>query len=238
MAVTMSLLIHAGLAIGLVLLAMARADRAAEARWQEGDSAQIQPVTVRPPSPESSGQGPQPVPEAQPDPQMDDVPELTAFSTSRPSAAYVTNSPPLPSVLAYDPQPIEPAELFRPDQQRPPDLPDVLAMSSTLPSTAAEFAPPWVSVAGIHRRAEPENRVHPVYPQPAIRRGLEGLVVIEADISAEGVVSAVRVVESSGHDLLDHAAADAVGSATFRPAIRGGLPAAASVRIPIRFQLR
>jgi protein TonB len=63
-------------------------------------------------------------------------------------------------------------------------------------------------------------------------------VVVEADVSAAGKVTAATVVASSGHARLDRAALVAVREAAFAPATRGGEPVADTVRVPIHFRLR
>lgn len=44
------------------------------------------------------------------------------------------------------------------------------------------------------------------YPREALRRGVEGRVVVEADIGRDGQVKGARLLESSGSALLDQAA--------------------------------
>jgi protein TonB len=78
----------------------------------------------------------------------------------------------------------------------------------------------------------------PPYPESARRRGVEGLVVLEVRVSAAGAPDSVQVSRSSGHDLLDRAAADAVRRWRFTAARRAGVAVAATVEVPIRFSLR
>jgi TonB family protein len=49
----------------------------------------------------------------------------------------------------------------------------------------------------------------PAYPEEALLRGLEGTVKLELDLGTEGQTIAVRVMESSGHSILDRAAKSA-----------------------------
>jgi periplasmic protein TonB len=79
---------------------------------------------------------------------------------------------------------------------------------------------------------------HPAYPDAARDAGIQGTVVLEADVDEDGAVTAVRVAIPSGSDLLDRAAAEAVRRWRFAPATCGGAPVATTVRIPpIRFRL-
>jgi protein TonB len=75
------------------------------------------------------------------------------------------------------------------------------------------------------------------YPSSARLLGEEGLVKVETDINANGVVTACRVAVSSGFGSLDNAALDAVQRARFLPAMKNGRPVASKILVPIRFQL-
>jgi len=77
----------------------------------------------------------------------------------------------------------------------------------------------------------------PVYPRIARMRGYEGLVVLEVAVSADGSCTGVEVIESSGYDILDQAAVDAVGKWEFKPALANGAAVSGKVRVPIRFKL-
>jgi protein TonB len=85
--------------------------------------------------------------------------------------------------------------------------------------------------------AVPTHNSAPDYPESARRRGLEGRAVIEVTVSAEGVPTAVRIAESSGHRTLDEAAAEAVWKWRFAPARRGDRPIESTQTIPFRFRL-
>jgi TonB family protein len=50
----------------------------------------------------------------------------------------------------------------------------------------------------------------PAYPKRAERRGIEGTVKLVFDVDRDGNISNIRVASSSGHDILDRAATDAV----------------------------
>lgn len=77
----------------------------------------------------------------------------------------------------------------------------------------------------------------PVYPKDALDRSLEGQVTVEAEIAPDGSVSSVSVAESSGHQVLDNAAARAVRRGwTFEPALEEGEPAAGSVTVTFEFR--
>ena len=49
-----------------------------------------------------------------------------------------------------------------------------------------------------------------IYPSEAVRRGLQGKVKIEFTIEKDGELNGVKVVETSGHEILDEAVVEAV----------------------------
>ncbi|HLV60796.1 MAG TPA: TonB-dependent receptor [Fredinandcohnia sp.] len=75
------------------------------------------------------------------------------------------------------------------------------------------------------------------YPPEAEALGLEGEVVLEVDISAEGEVLDVRVVGPAGNGF-DEAAVEAVRAFRFLPAEIDGQPAAVTIEYRYRFELR
>lgn len=77
----------------------------------------------------------------------------------------------------------------------------------------------------------------PRYPAQAVRQRLEGVVMLRLTLAADGRVTEVRVVESSGHDLLDAAAVATVRTWKGRPATRGGQPVSTIWDMPVRFKL-
>lgn len=76
----------------------------------------------------------------------------------------------------------------------------------------------------------------PRYPEWAERRGWEGTVLLNLLINAKGEVDKVGIVQTSGHELLDRSACNAVASWGFQPARRNGLAIAAEVHLPIIFR--
>lgn len=59
----------------------------------------------------------------------------------------------------------------------------------------------------------------PHYPLIARRRGIEGRVRIRLFVDSQGITRAVELIESSGHQILDHAALKAARKWTFRPVL-------------------
>lgn len=77
----------------------------------------------------------------------------------------------------------------------------------------------------------------PHYPRSAISRGWEGTVLLRVHLSAEGTVTDVEVIDSSGYTVLDGAAVNAVKTWTAKPATRRGQPSATTIRLPVKFRL-
>ena len=77
----------------------------------------------------------------------------------------------------------------------------------------------------------------PKYPGIATRRGWEGTVRLLVRVSTEGDSEEVTVQHSSGYDVLDEAAIEAVEKWKFIPAKRGDTPVSSSVVVPINFVL-
>lgn len=77
----------------------------------------------------------------------------------------------------------------------------------------------------------------PDYPAEARRRGEEGVVRLSLRIGPEGQVTAAEVESSSGFAALDRAAVEAARRWRFRPAMRAGMPVAASLSTAMHFRL-
>ena len=82
------------------------------------------------------------------------------------------------------------------------------------------------------------NRIVPVYPRSARRRGREGVVTLEILVSDIGNVSEAVVVAGSGHRDLDLAAVSAVRSARFAPATEDGVQVQGKLRLTFEFKLK
>ncbi|MBD8527850.1 energy transducer TonB [Pseudomarimonas arenosa] len=79
----------------------------------------------------------------------------------------------------------------------------------------------------------------PVYPRDALRKGLQGTVLLRVLVSKTGSVLDVQIDQGSGHLELDRAARKQVASRwRFQPALRDGQPVEAWVRVPLVFKLQ
>jgi protein TonB len=68
--------------------------------------------------------------------------------------------------------------------------------------------------------------------------GIEGTVILQADVSEQGIPLQVRLFQSSGNDLLDQSALSTVAQWRFTPARKDGVITRSTVRIPITFSLK
>lgn len=75
------------------------------------------------------------------------------------------------------------------------------------------------------------------YPRWAIRQGWEGRVSIAVEVKTDGSVGKMKVMQSSGHRILDEAASHAVSTWKFHPAMKNGQAIRDCVQIPVTFRL-
>jgi protein TonB len=118
-----------------------------------------------------------------------------------------------------------------------PSKPNLQKLMTKLPSPVAAPPPDPVPSAVSPIRPLEEVNIKPLYPRAARLRGWEGRVLLEVQVNAEGGASEVKVKESSGHDILDRAAVQAVEKWKFEPAIVAGRPVPGVLLIPVLFKL-
>ena len=82
------------------------------------------------------------------------------------------------------------------------------------------------------------NNPKPGYPAFARRMGIEGEVMIKVLVSSQGTALKIEVAHSSGYEILDKAAAEAVKNWRFVPAKHGDSPVEEWVQVPVAFRLR
>lgn len=102
---------------------------------------------------------------------------------------------------------------------------------STAEPSAGHFEGPKLNADYLHNP-------RPDYPAQAKRMGWEGRVVLRVEVLANGSAGAVSLAKSSGHELLDEAALEAVRRWKFVPAKRDGIAVTTSVNVPINFNLK
>ena len=108
------------------------------------------------------------------------------------------------------------------------------------PAPANEGSVPAVAQEQARVVSEPRalNKIVPVYPRSARRRGREGVVTLEISVSDSGDVSDAAVVGGSGYGDLDSAAISAVRTAKFAPATEDGVQVEGRLRLTFEFRLK
>jgi len=178
--------------------------------WWSGrdpDFYRAEPVVV---APGAADTDPLPQPQADGEP-ASDMPDA---GEPRPAPPRVVEAP--TAAPATEPTP-------------PPAAPSVPASAA---STDGLLLAPGDRPVPIEGRNPP-----PRYPPSALRAGRSGTVGLRVDVNAQGLPTAVTVVERSGSRDLDRAASDAIRRWQFHPAQRDGRAVPGSLVIPVTFDL-
>lgn len=77
----------------------------------------------------------------------------------------------------------------------------------------------------------------PKYPRRARKLRYEGVVILDVQVDENGKVNDLKILESSGYEILDKAAVSSVKRWLFEPGTRNGEKVKMWVSVPIRFQL-
>jgi len=186
-----------------------------------GVTVQPEPEPIEETQTEEAKVEPEPEPELEPEPEPTPEPEVIKKADPAPLPKAVEKPKPKPKSVKK-PKPIQKTEAKpQPKPKRQVD-----------PSVGSQnaFVPPKSNAAYL-------KNPKPAYPTMALKRGMQGLVLLSVEVSPKGQPLAVLIKQSSGFVLLDKAALKAVHAWRFAPATRGGIPVAARVDIPIRFSL-
>lgn len=114
------------------------------------------------------------------------------------------------------------------------------AGTGTSPGGAFNSAGATDSVKTVEADYKPAylNNPRPQYPKAAFRLGIEGTVIVWAEVGEDGKPLQIKLFKSSGNDWLDESALSTVAKWTFSPARKDGLIVRSAVKIPITFSLR
>ena len=170
---------------------------------------EIEPPPPPPPPKPVSRPKPKPTPVARPKPKPLPKPAPEPVAKPQPPEPKPRPEPPVEVAIAPPPQPVK-----QPPAPRSPVYEPVNVQAAYL------------------------SNPRPDYPRIALRRGWQGVVVLQIDLDKNGAPQRVEIADSSGHRVLDKAAQAAVRRWRFNPATRDGKAVAArGVRVPIQFQL-
>lgn len=247
LSITLSCLLHLGLAIGLILgqqwVTVAVAVRPPVLPVQLVTLDTREEITPEPPPP------PKPAPRQRIRP-----PRLLAPPRPVEAPAAAAEEPPQPVPITPVPTPAVAAPFESPppgpsmEAVAAPGLPATAppligtAAPSSIPAAPATTAarPPTAVPEGLTQPARPKGgyQVRPAYPAAPRRLGIQGTTLLRVHVLADGRIGDVLVEESAGHRDLDEAAADAVRRWRFEPARRGTEAVAMWVLLPVQFRLR
>ncbi len=113
-------------------------------------------------------------------------------------------------------------------------MPDGAPLRPAITSGGIANAPDPNAFVAVDDPAEPIYTVKAAFPELARQAGLEGTVVVQALVGADGRVRETRVVKSI--PMLNGAAQDAVRQWRFKPAATSGQPVATWVSVPMAFK--
>ena len=147
-------------------------------------------------------------------------------------AHQVDRETPPPIIAATPVVPLAPAVplALAPAPVVTPPVPSADPAPPVAAAAPAALIPPDGQAATLHNPA-------PVYPLEARRRRQQGIVRLRVTVSVDGRVEDIAVARTSGFDLLDRAALEAVRRWTFVPGSRGGVPVKAVGSLAIPFKL-
>ena len=191
------------------------------------------------------------------------LPDVQRIIKYTPADARLPEAPPPPRAPSHSASPTEPRvshdvapseapEAITPEAERPPvpGAPPVIggidfgressvgARVNIGPPPAAPTLPPrpaFVRPGGDIRTPTKIHHVAPVYPSIARDAEVEGVVIIEATIGADGRVKDTRVLRSQ--PLLEHAAVEAVKQWRFTPTLLNGVPVPILMTVTVNFTL-
>ena len=141
-----------------------------------------------------------------------------------------------------------PVQKEAPKEKSPPPSKDkdapAIPVPAQTPQSSAQPATPSSSGAAAAPTADADYKAaylqnpKPPYPPLAFRARIEGKVIVIAEVQTDGRAGRVRVLESSGNEMLDQSALSTVKQWKFTPARKDGVIVTQAVRIPITFSLR
>lgn len=136
------------------------------------------------------------------------------------------------------PLPVPPVKIGLPQTPLPqPRTPTDVPAASGVETPSVGITPSQPPVADIVTPPVRIRTVSPEYPTVARAAALEGDVLVQAMVGADGKVSDVHVLQAV-HPVLDEAARKAVQQYEYTPGRRNGIPESAVTRITVSFRLR
>ena len=135
-----------------------------------------------------------------------------------------------PPVTTAAPSPVKAASHSTDTPEKPQKKTEPVQVAVAAIDNQPTYSPPSCNSVSL-------NNPKPDYPRIALRRGIEGLVLLHVEVNEQGRPIEIQVKKSAGFKPLDIAALKAVRRWRFLPAQRNGVTVRASVEVPIRFRL-
>lgn len=128
----------------------------------------------------------------------------------------------------------------------PIPVPEQIALPAAVAVPVAAIVAPAAALAAavVVATTEPDykaaylNNPPPAYPLAARRMGLQGRVLLNVEVLANGICGHIRIEKSSGYAMLDNAALETVKTWRFLPARQAGTSVDKWFMIPVQFSLR
>lgn len=219
--VALSILIHAGILAGLVVVPLLATGAMPMPR-------SVLLYVAPPPLPSPPPSAPPPPPTATPPPAPLPSPNVV------PLVEPATITDPLPAPPTGVSAPAVPGAAVVPWQH---GVPGGVPTRATLPPPPPPPAPTKAFyVGGDIKEPTKIREVQPIYPAIAIAAKVEGTVIIEATIGRDGLIEATKVLRSI--PLLDQAALEAVRQWRFTPTRLNGVPIPVIMSVTVRFTLK
>lgn len=81
------------------------------------------------------------------------------------------------------------------------------------------------------------KKVELIYPEDALKEGVEGTAVLKIFVSDKGTVEQVDVIQSTGNTSLDQASINTVKQWEFVPAYKEGKKCSAEIKLTVAFYI-
>jgi protein TonB len=181
--------------------------------------------------------------EPEPQPEPAPPPKALLRPAARTVRALARNAPPPDPVLPDRPPDPEAAPVRRVvgiSMESTIEGGDPIAVGNTRMGAGSTTAEDPNSVHPLEGDFTPPVRrrsPRPAYPAALRARGVEGVVVVELLLSANGALDQVRIAHSSGFPEFDEAALLAARQGEYEPARVNRVPVADTIRFSIRFRL-
>lgn len=202
-------------------------------------------ATPSPANPSPDTGVPEPVVKPAPEPVATPKPSVTRESVKKKEAQLPRKSAPKPE-KKKEKKPVETVKKTQPKKEKNKPVPKTMKDKSdekseeTVKHTDSEAQMDQTNAASPILVEKPTFKVRPAqpkYPRMAKRKGMEGTVLVEVWLDENGNQTHLSLLKSSGFDLLDDAALNAVKKWRFNGHKENGVALAHRVRIPVRFNL-